>query len=102
MPFSSGLHVVCGTVSERDNASLLREIYWARTLDTPGTTDLAVPTTANISVMFEVSASVDSFVSRGPTPPDPASVMNRRILVRAGETRNVFCDPGDKLAWAAA
>ncbi|MDV2987018.1 UNVERIFIED_CONTAM: hypothetical protein Q9R58_22165 [Methylobacteriaceae bacterium AG10] len=102
MAFSSGIHVVCCTVSERDNAALLREVYWARTMSGAGATDIAVPTGANTSVMFEIAAGVDAFITRGATPPDPASASSPRVLVRAGETRNLFCDPGDKLAWAAA
>jgi len=50
---------------------------------------------------FEIanSTSSDVLVSYGAAPD---AVNGPLILVRAGETRNVFCKPGDKLAWALA
>ena len=54
---------------------------------------------------FEVTASVDAWVAWGSTPDasQASGVGNAgRLLVRAGETRNVFYFEGDKLAWGLA
>ena len=48
---------------------------------------------------YEVRSTADIFVAVAPTPD---ATNGARIFVPAGETRNIFCAPGDKLAWIAA
>ena len=99
----SGLHVVCASVGARAEASLIVNFAWSQTMASAGTTSQVAAGASNV---FEISASADSWVAIGPAPDATQTVGsnsgNARILVRAGETRAIFCNQGDKLAWIAA
>lgn len=112
----SGLHVACGHADIKGGAILMGALSWSQTFTGALTTTV---TTAQFAfepnpkpVMFdaaplcmEVTASIDVWVAIGGTP-DPTQTSgtrsSARILVRAGETRNVFCKPSDYLAAIAA
>lgn len=82
--------------------ALTYKAVWSQTMPAPGVTDKAAPegSTDFGQPSFEISAAAaDVFVAVSPTPDATSSP---RIVVRAGETRNVFCRPGDKLAWIEA
>jgi hypothetical protein len=106
MAFSSGVHVACGYVLERQGAALLSLVTGAVTsAASSGVTAFVAPNgsppvgigTGNLA--FEVNAAVDVFVAIGP---NPNAVNGPRLLVRAGVDRPLFCQPDDKLAWVAA
>lgn len=78
-------------------------LAWSEKLTNGGTTTNSAPA-ANVGQegqpSFEISNSTagDIFIAYGPTP----DLTNGPVLlVRQGDTRNVFCRPGDRLAWAA-
>ncbi len=109
----SGLNATCGFVGVKGGGSLLASFAWSQTMSSPGTTTLSAREPSRPSgqydallLGFEVTTSIDAWVSVGPAP--DASQANgstpntARILVRSGETRNVFCNSGDYLAWTAA
>jgi hypothetical protein len=100
----AGLHVVCASVGARADASLIINAAWSQTMTSAGTTaQAALPGVSNV---FEIAAAADSWVAIGSAPDATQTIStgssSARILVRAGETRNIFCNPGDKLAWIAA
>lgn len=106
MAFTSGVHILCGFVDTTGEASLLGQFVWSQTMASAGTTTRAAPTRGDndfarggADLCFEIAAGVDAFVAIGPTPDATAGA---RMLVRGGDTRNVLCDPGDKVAWVAA
>lgn len=93
----NGLHVACGQVTVLQSVALSRKPVWSRTMPNAGVTDLRAPDLPTIG--FEIRAAVDVFVAIGPNP-DAAD--DARFFVPANDTRNISCDPGDKLAWIAA
>lgn len=100
------VHIACGFVSAPQNVALLGAVAWSETLATAGTTVNIAPSAldpkgspAPAYPGFEITASVDCYVAIGKAPD---AVNGARIYVRAGETRNIFCQTGDKLSWAAA
>lgn len=102
----TGMHIACGYINAPADAALMGPVIWSQTMAGAGTTTRAAPKRGDndfgrggADLSFEIAAAVDAFVAIGPAP--DASV-GPRLLVRAGETRNVSCDPGDKVAWAAA
>jgi hypothetical protein len=106
VPFSSFVHVSTGYVQERQNAALMSIITDAVTSDDmSGLTAFGAPPNllpagfGKAAAAFEISARFDVFVAIGPTP---NALSGPRVLVRAGVDRALFCQPGDKLAWALA
>lgn len=106
MPFTSGTHIACGLVFTPGEAALLGKILWSETQANAGATTNIAPENPTVGgahgvgkLAFEVSASVDIFVAVGPAPD---AVAGPRILVRAGTDRDIFCRPGDRLAWTPA
>lgn len=112
----SGLHVVCGHADIKGGAMLMGALSWSQTFT--GTLTSTVTTTQSAfepntkPVMFdaaplciEVTTSIDAWVAIGGTP-DPTQASgtrsSARVLVRSGETRNLFCKPGDYVAAIAA
>lgn len=107
----SGAHIACVYVgalgSLHSSHSLTAGIAWSETMANAGTTSRAAASSDEYtgSPCFEITASVDIYVAIGKSP--VASNVSGdgaqgRIFVRANETRNLFCNPGDKLAWVAA
>lgn len=101
----AGVLVSFGYASSND-LNLLGNVAWSELMATPGTTSQAaedefeaIRKQGSAVRCFEIAASADAFVSVGATP-DAAT--GPRILVRAGETRNLLCKGGDRVAWAAA
>jgi hypothetical protein len=106
MAFTSGTHIACGYVYAPGEVALMGKIAWSETQASPGTTTNVAPDNPTTigshgtgKTAFEISASVDIWVAIGPTPDATAGP---RVLVRGGTDRNLFCRPGDKLAWIAA
>jgi hypothetical protein len=112
----AGLHVACGHIDIKEGAVLMGSLSWSQTFS--GALTSTVTTTQGASepgpkgqsftvapLGFEITTSVDAWVSWGGSP-DPTQTTGTkstaRILVRAGETRNVFCKNGDMLAAIAA
>jgi hypothetical protein len=112
----SGLHVACGHADIKGGAMLMGSLSWSQTFT--GSLTSAVQTTQYAfqpnakpeafdaaPLCMEITTSLDAWVAIGGTP-DPTQVSGTRgtarILVRAGETRNVFCKPGDYVAAIAA
>lgn len=111
----SGLSVTCGMIGSKGGTSLLANPSWSQAMATAGTTSVSggakIPASSNTAfdsaaLGFEIQAAADSWVAWGSAPVASATggtTSNTAcILVRAGETRNVFCNPGDQLAWIAA
>lgn len=111
----SGLSVTCGMIGTKGGTSLLTNPSWSQAMATAGTTSVAggakIPaapaqTFDALALGFEIQAAADSWVAWGSAPvasTTGGSTSNTAcILVRAGETRNVYCSPGDQLAWIAA
>ncbi|WP_157085665.1 hypothetical protein [Methylobacterium sp. Leaf99] len=101
-----GVHIACGFISAPQNVALLGAVAWSETLAAAGTTVNIAPSSLDTKGSpapaypgFEITASVDCYVAIGKAPD---AVNGARIYVRAGETRNIFCQTGDKLSWAAA
>lgn len=99
-------HIACGFVYTPGEAALLGKIVWSETQSAPGATTNVAPDNPTAGgahgigkLAFEISAYVDIYVSIGPTPD---AVNGPRVLVRSGTDRNIYCRPGDKLAWALA
>jgi hypothetical protein len=96
----TGVMVSCTTVTERSGASLTSDIQWSQSFNSgTGVTSNQVQSD---NLMFEVAAAQDTYVCFGDTPDNPASAASRRILVRAGETRNLFAQKGHRVAVAPA
>jgi len=78
----------------------------------PGVTDVVAripikksPGDIESAIGFEISVGQDSWVAFGVAPDATQPVGEEgsaRLFVRAREQRNVFCNPGDKVAWALA
>jgi hypothetical protein len=112
----SGVHVACGFAGGQGAGGFAVQIgrppVWSETLAAASTTvNVAPPYRGERdahrgSPTFEIRASVDVFIAIGPVPDASQTVStmsgNSRLFVPAGETRNVFCNPNDKLAWVAA
>jgi hypothetical protein len=109
----TGVHVTCGYVGAAPGGALLGNQAWSQTMTSAGVTSIgaAFPQSGVVGagaaslLGFEVTAAADAWVAWGAAP-DASQVAGSeataRILVRAGETRNILCRPGDKLAWVAA
>jgi hypothetical protein len=108
----SGVHIVCGYVGGFGAGnfiqSLIGKIAWSQTMASAGTTSQAAPDVASAygAPAFEIRSSVDCYVAIGAVPDasqtTSSTTSNARIFVPSGETRNIFCSKGDKLAWVAA
>lgn len=107
-----GTHIACGYVGSPPNGALLGAIQWSRTMAAPGVTDVAalntdvsIPGIVASNLSFEVRAVADIWVAWGKAP-DASQIsgsgQSARLFVPANETRNILCQPGDKLAWALA
>lgn len=113
----SGVHITCAYVGGRDGEItqgmlLVGAILWSRTMAAPGVTDAVVPGAGEFpnppfaDAVFEVRPSLDIFMAWGPSP-DASKAMGStrstaRIFIPAGETRDVFANRGDRVAWVAA
>jgi hypothetical protein len=98
--------VSAGFVCAPRDIALLGNVVWSENLAVAGTTTKSAPAAYGADASpkpafpcFEIAASVECYVSVGKVPD---AVNGPRVLVRPGETRNLFCQPGDKLAWATA
>lgn len=109
----SGVHIGCGYAGGRDAAKSVEvatpgPMAWSRTMASPGPTDLVAPRSdvALGDPIFWVTTAFDICFAWGPNP--DASKANgdtrdtARVLLRAGDTFNVFALPGDRVAWVAA
>lgn len=116
----SGIHVACsycgGSAYDDTNwarpladswppkspaVPLMRAPIWSETLASAATTTNAAPAEnpAQAEWLFEIRASVDSYIAIGA---NPDASGGPRLFVAANDFREVFCSPGDKLAWVAA
>ncbi|GJE77269.1 hypothetical protein [Methylorubrum suomiense] len=91
MPFTSGVHIACTTITTRANATLTGDIVSSDTFPTGSGTSTP---TASDNTATEIAAAVDVWVSYGAAPADPALPTTPRLVVRAGETRNLFLRSG--------
>ena len=113
----SGVHITCAYVGGRrglitHGMLLLGVVVWSRTMAAPGVTDEAAPESGEYQnpscgdASFEVRSSIDVYVAFAPNPDASKAVgttrNTARIFIPAGETRNVFANPGDRVAWVAA
>lgn len=116
MAFTSGINVTCGLIGIKAGTSLMAVPTASQPLATAGATTFpngarepSIRTSQSYDALmlgFEIQAAVDVWVSYGPTPTASASggsgIGNACILVRSGETRNVFCNAGDQVAFTPA
>lgn len=116
MPLN-GVHITCGLVNvpPRSSPGLFGAAAWSETFpaSSPGTTSRAAPGFKDQDpdmrdesfLAFEIQTSVEIFVAIGKAP-DATNASgtgdSARIRVVAGESRNLFCEAGDKVAWVAA
>lgn len=107
----SGVHVACGYVGDegqRDTVvTLARAPVWSQTMAAAGTTASSAPKKDRGlgSPCFEIRASKDVYVAIGAAPNASGTSgtgQTARVFIPANETRNLFCAPGDKLAWVDA
>lgn len=107
----SGFHVVFGYASGsmggngRDtDAGLLSDVTSAQTMAAAATSTAAAPdkSRGGARPMAVLYASADSWYTVGATPADPTGASSPRDMVMAGERREIFVDPGDKIRWALA
>lgn len=107
----SGFHVAFGYASgsmggaARDtDAGLLSDITSAETMSVAGTSTITAPdkSRGGARPMAVLYASSDSWYTVGSSPADPTSTSAPRDMVMAGERREIFVDPGDKVRWALA
>ncbi|WP_407529460.1 hypothetical protein [Methylobacterium oryzisoli] len=108
----AGCHVACLYVNSPGAPGLIGGLQWSETLASAGTTSRAMPSNpsgpypvGNYFPSFEITVSAESWVAVGPNP-DASQASGTgnaaRFRIGAGETRNVWCTAGDKVAWAAA
>lgn len=112
MALSNKVHVACSFVGASGQGSRIQDLtrspVWSETLSAAGVTTQAAPASSSSygDPCFEISAGVDVYVAIGPTPDASQAVgstgNSARLVVRSGETRNVFCKQGDKLAYVLA
>lgn len=102
----TGVHIACafagGSGKRGLTLPLLRKPQWSETMASAGTTALAAPQDAQESgePVFRVrTSSADIFVAIDPAP---NATTGPRLFVPAGTTEDIYCSPGDKLAWIAA
>lgn len=105
----SGFHVVFGYASGsmggdgRDtDAGLFSGMTASETMATANTTTITAPKASRGGArpMAALYASAESWYTVGPSPADPANSANTRDLVMAGERREIYVNPGDKIRWA--
>lgn len=103
----SGTHITCCLVGNASGAALAAKPIWSQTMASAGTTSRAAPGNPEPIIwsgMFEVRSSADIYVAIGKTPDaSQASGVEdaARFFIPANETRNIFVQPGEKLAWIA-
>ncbi|MBA9071720.1 hypothetical protein FHR71_005506 [Methylobacterium sp. RAS18] len=107
----NGVHIACGYVGDAGQKGVVQSLgrapLWSQTMASAGVTTLAAPKSDGDlgSPSFEIRSSQDIYVAFGTTP-DASQASGSggaaRILVPANETRNLFCAPGDRLAWVLA
>lgn len=101
----SGLHVLCaatGPSSKKGvNVQLPSAMLWSETIASAGTTthSASAPQGDYGPIIFEVTASADSFVAIGLTP---NASSGARAFVPANTPTDFIVKSGDKLAWIAA
>ncbi len=107
----TGVHVACGYVGDTGQKGVVQSLgrapLWSQTMSSAGVTTSSAPKAdGNLgSPSFEIRSSQDIYVACGATPDasqTTGSGASARILVPANETRNLFCAPGDRLAWVLA
>ena len=103
----SGVHIACGYVGGAGQRlaiqSLARAPGSSQTMAIAGTSALAAPAFdgQHGAPSFEIRTfTVDIWFAIGPNP--DATGGARLPLTVADGPRNVFCSPGDKIAWVAA
>lgn len=99
----TGIHVVNTNLVVFQGATLPSKPAWSQTMDSAGTTTNGAAGTQ--TSVFQVDAGVDAYFAVGASPNASNTTgtgQGARYLVRAGTTREVFCQPGDKLAWTPA
>ena len=102
----SGVNIAFGYVSAPPGPALFGAIQWSQSMSSAGTTgkaamasDKGPPGATGSNLAFEVTSDADIWFAISQTP-DAAA--NKRVLVRAGETRNLFATQGDRVAWILA
>lgn len=101
--------VTCSYIRVADGTSLVSKPVWTRKLVSGQPTDVSAQRVTKESeadywaslLDFEVTTDHDIWIAWGLNPDaskDVGKDDSARILVRAGETRNVFCYPGDRFA----
>lgn len=102
----SGMHIVFGYAGSNTNrntgAELLTPVA-SENLTSAGTTTKAAPPASGAlgQPMVQLRAAADSWASIGPNP-NAANDTVVRVLVPAGQPVEVYCNPGDRVAWASA
>lgn len=70
-----------------------------------GTSSVSAPVSTSVQTpLASVYAAVDSWITVGPTPPDPSvdSPAGGRRFIPATVMVDFLCEPGDKVRWAPA
>lgn len=104
MPLT-GTHIACGFAGGSGKRGLTMPVVvkpaWSQTMASAGTTTNAAPSGGQEAgdPIFTVYASAAIYVAIAGTP-DASS--GARLYIAANEEHNIYCDPGDKLAWILA
>lgn len=97
----SGMHIACIDLSTDESAfALAGTVRWAETPASAGTTTNAAPASGVLTKPgFQFRASVDAswLMARRRARP-----LASRACLSPPTTVTVACQPGDKIAWAAA
>lgn len=115
MAFNSGINVVCGLVATKNGIGLIAVRSWSQVLTSAGTTTAPngareprspVNNFDGLALGFEIQPAVDAWVTWGQNPVASATGGTTNdtacLLVRAGESRTVYPNPGDQVAWIPA
>ncbi|MBA9071636.1 hypothetical protein FHR71_005422 [Methylobacterium sp. RAS18] len=102
----TGVSIACGYVSAPPSPALFGAMQWSQTMSAAGTTgkaatasDKGPPGATGSNLAFEVTSDADIWVAISETPD---ATNGPRVLVRAGETRNLFAKQGERVAWILA
>ncbi len=100
-----GLHVLAGYAGARGYKDsiqpLMNKRIWSEILQVAGESTNAAPKEGDVAgrPVFRVRCSVDAWLSIGP---DPDATISPLEFLPADETKDLFVEPGDRIAWEPA
>lgn len=107
----TGVHITIGraNVTPTGNgplpaAPLLSSAISAQTMTSAGTSTIAAPSSRAVAgelFVLSISAAIAIFYTTGATPADPSLSASPRRYLDPG-SKDIYINPGDKFAWAAA